>query len=90
MDADSLDNQHVILGLDLADRPDLVALRIDLNLARLQRAGERARQSPSGGSHHIVEGGGVRRILIGSHPVVRRHFGVHAKCNWLRLGREVR
>jgi hypothetical protein len=90
IDADPLDNQHAILGLDLADRLDLVALWIDLDLARLQRAGERARQSPPGGSHHVVEGGGVWRILIGTHPIVRSHLGMHAEYNWRGLGRQVR
>jgi hypothetical protein len=90
MDPDALDNQHAILGLDLADRLDLVALRIDLDLTRLQRAGERARQSPSGGSHHVIECRGVRWILVRTHPVVLSHLGMHAEYDRLRLGREVR
>jgi hypothetical protein len=90
MDPDALDNQHAIVGLDLADRLYLVALRIDLDLTRLQRAGERARQSPPGGSHHVIECRGVRRILLRTHPVVLGHLGMHAEHNWLRLGREVR
>lgn len=89
MDADALDDQHPILGLDLADRLDLVALRIDLDLTRLQRAGERAGQSPSGGSHHVIERRGVRRILLGTYSIVLSHLRVHTEDNRLRFGREV-
>jgi hypothetical protein len=46
--ADPLDNQDALLVLDVSERLDLVALRIDLDLTRLQRAGERAGQSPAG------------------------------------------
>lgn len=40
---DAFDNEHALLGLDLADRLDVVPVRIDFDLARFQRAGERAR-----------------------------------------------
>ena len=90
MDADALDDQHPILGFDLADRLNLVALRIDLDLTRLQRAGERAGQSPSGGSHHVIECRSVRRILLGTHAIVVSHLRVHTEENRFRLGRQVR
>jgi hypothetical protein len=76
---DALDHEHVILGLDLADGLDLVALRIDLDLTRLQRAGERAGQSPASRGHDVVERGRVRRIAIGIHAVVLSDLGMHAE-----------
>ena len=39
---DALDDQHAVLGLDLADGLDLVAVGIDFDFTRLQRAGEAA------------------------------------------------
>ncbi len=53
VDPDSLDDQDAVLGLDLPDRFDLVAPWINFDLTRLQRAGERARQSATGRSDHI-------------------------------------
>ena len=90
MDGDSLDHKNVVLGLYLADSLDLEPFAIDLDLTRLQRAGERAGQSPSGGSHHVIECRGVRRILLGTHSIVLSHLRVHPEDNRLRLGRDVR
>ena len=70
VDPDPLDHEDVILGLDLADGFDLILLRIDFDLARLQRAGESAGQSAARGGHDVVERRRVRRILPGLDPVV--------------------
>ena len=56
---DAFDEQHAVLCLDLANGLDLIAMGIDLDLTRLQRAGEGAGQSAAGSSHYVVEGGGV-------------------------------
>jgi hypothetical protein len=60
-DGDPADHQDVILIKDVPDRLYLVGIRLDFDLTRLQRAGERARQSPAGGRHDIVERRRVRR-----------------------------
>ena len=44
-DLDPLDDQHSVLVLDLPDGFDVVAGRVNFDLTRLQRAGERAGQS---------------------------------------------
>jgi hypothetical protein len=75
----ALDDQHIVLGLDLTDGLYLVALRIDFDLTRLQRAGERARQSPPGSGHDIVQRRGVRRVLLGPDAIVLGDLRMHAK-----------
>ena len=84
---DAFDDQHPVLGLDLPYRLHFVALGIDLDLTRLQRAGKGAGQSPPSGRHHVVEGGGVRRVILGAHAIVLGHLGVNAKHHRLTLGR---
>jgi hypothetical protein len=76
---DAFDEQHAFLGLDLANGLDLIPLGIDLNLTRLQRAGEGASQSAAGSSHDVVECGRVRRVLLRTDTVVLGHLGVHAE-----------
>ncbi len=67
---DALDDQHAVLGLDLADGLNVVAVRIDFDLTRLQRAGEGAGQSAPGRRDHVVERRGVRRVLLGPDAIV--------------------
>ena len=55
IDPDPFDHQDAVVGFDLADRLDLVALRIYVDLTRFQRAGKRARQSPAGRGDDVVE-----------------------------------
>ena len=64
VDRDALDHEHVVLGLYLASSLHLEPFGMDLDLTRLQRAGERARQSAAGGGHDIVECRRVRRELV--------------------------
>jgi hypothetical protein len=63
VDPDPFDHQDAIVGFDLADRLDQVALGIDFDLTRLQRACKRARQSPAGGRDDVVERRCMRWIL---------------------------
>jgi hypothetical protein len=70
--ADAANHENLVLEHNLADCLDLVALRINIDLTRLQRAGEGARQSAAGGGHHVVKGGRVRRVPIGADAVVLR------------------
>lgn len=85
-DADPLDDQDAVLVLDVSDRLDLVALRIDLDLTRLQRAGERAGQSPTGRGDDIVERRRVGRILLGSNAVMLRDLRMDTEGHRLLLG----
>jgi hypothetical protein len=76
---DSLDHQDAILVFDLAGRLDFVEVRIDFDLTRFQRAGERASQSTTGGRDDVVQRGRVRRILRGVNAVVLGDLGMDAE-----------
>jgi hypothetical protein len=86
---DALDHEHAIVILDLADRLDLVALRIDFDLTRLQRAREGARQSAAGGGHNVVERRRVRRVLVRLDAIVLGDLRMHSEEHRLLLGRKV-
>ena len=85
---DAFDEQHAVVCLDLANGLDLVALGIDLDLTRLQRAGEGASQSAAGRGHYVVQCGGMGWVLLRSDAVVLGHLGVHAEHDWRLLGRK--
>jgi hypothetical protein len=87
---DATDHQHLLVELDLADRLDVVALGIDFDLTRFQRAGEGAGQSPAGGGDDVVERRRVRRIVLRRDAVVLGDLGMHAECDRVVLGRQVR
>jgi hypothetical protein len=86
---DALDHEHAILGLDLADGPDVVAVRIDFDLTRLQRAGKRAGQSAASCGDNVVERDRVGRVAVGIDAVVLGDLGVHAERDRLALGGQV-
>jgi hypothetical protein len=69
-DVNALDHQNTIVGFDLPDRLDVVAVGIDFDLTRLQRAGERARQSAAGSCHDVIERGRMGRVVLGSDAVM--------------------
>lgn len=89
-DLDALDDQYAVLGLDLPDGFDVVAGRINFDLTRLQRAGERAGQSATRCGDHVVERGGVRRISLRSDAVVLGNLRMDTEDHGSVLGREVR
>ncbi len=89
-DRDAPDHQDLLVKHNLADRLDLKALRIDLDVTRFQRAGEGAGQSAAGGGYDVVKRGRVRRILLGRDAVVLGDLRVHPKHHRLLLCREVR
>ncbi len=66
----SADHQDLLVQHDLADRLNLISLRIDFDVARFQRAGESACQSAAGRGDHIVKRRRVRRILLSRDAVV--------------------
>ena len=85
VNGDPLDHKHAVTVDYLADRPDLVPLRIDFDLTRLQRAGESAGQSAARRGNDIVERRGVRREPVGIDTVVLGHLGVHPESHGLAL-----
>ncbi len=87
---DALDDQDVVLGLDLADRLHVVAVGIDFDLTRLQRAGEGAGQSAPGSGDHVVERCGVWRILLGANAIVLGDLRVHTEHDRSLLSGQVR
>ena len=88
-DGDPADHQDVILIKDVPNRLYLVSIGLDFDLTRLQRAGERAGQSPAGGRHDIVKCRRVRREVRWRDAVVLGHLGVHAEGDRLVLGGQV-
>ena len=90
VNGDAPDHEHRVLEHHLADRLDLVALRIDIDVTRLQRAGEGAGQSAAGGRHHVVERGRVWGVLVGADTVVLRDLGMDPERDRLVLGGQVR
>jgi hypothetical protein len=84
---DAFDQQHPVLGLDLAYSLNFVPLRIDVDLTRFQRAGEGAGQSAPGCRHHVVECGRVWRVILGAHAIVLGDLGVNPESHGLTLGR---
>ena len=89
VDDDPLDYEHAVAVVDLAAGLHLVTVPLHFDLTRLQRAGKGAGQSAAGGGHHVVERGGVRRVVLGAHAVVLGHLGVDAERHRVVLGRQV-
>jgi hypothetical protein len=90
VDSDPLDHQNAVLGLDLPGRFDLVALRTDLDLTRLQRAGDRAGRSAIGRRDDVVKRRSVWRVLRRVDAVVLGDLGVSSERDRILLGRKVR
>jgi hypothetical protein len=85
VNGDSLDHEHAVTIEYLADCLDLVPLGINLDLTRLQRAGESAGESATRRGDDIVERRGVRREPVGVDTVVLGHLGVHPEGHGLAL-----
>ena len=90
VDVDSFDHQHVVLGLDLADRLCGQSSFSGGDVTRLQRASERAGQSAGGGSDHVVERGRMCRFAAVRDAVVVRDLVMNTEQDRLILGREER
>lgn len=87
---DPFDDQHTVLGLDLPDSLDVVACRVNFDLTRLQRAGERAGQSAARRGDHVVERGCMRWILLRPDAVVLGNLRMDAEHYRPVLGGQVR
>ena len=90
MNGDALDDEHLFLEHHLADCLDLIALRIDIDVARFQRAGEGAGQSAASGRHDVIQRRCVRGVLVGADAVVLSDLGMNAKRHRLMFGWQVR
>jgi hypothetical protein len=88
-DVDSLDHEHAVLDLDLAGRFCSEASFAGVDLARLQRTPEGARQSARGGGDDVVERGGSLGFATRCNPVVLGDSVVDAEDDRLGLGRQV-
>jgi hypothetical protein len=81
-----LDDQDVFLELYIASH--VGGQLLDADLARSQRAGKRARESPACGSDDVVERGGVLWEFAGSDPVVFGNRSVQSEADGLLLSGE--
>ena len=89
-DPNALDDEHAVLDLNVALGLRREMAFAGLNLARLQRATQRAGESTCRGGDHVIERCRMRLEFAGFRPVMRRHLVVHAERNRLGLSREVR
>jgi hypothetical protein len=87
---DSLDHEHVVLGLDFADGLDLELFALDFDLTRLQRAGKGAGQSAACRSDDVVEGRRVWGELLRRDAVVLSDLGVDPEYDGVLLSGKVR
>ena len=83
---DPLNNQHLALGLYLPDGICVEALAIKGNLARRQRAGKGAEQSPTGSSDQVVERAWIGIFHVRGDAVVLGHLAMDPKVDWLFFG----
>jgi hypothetical protein len=84
---DPFDNQYVTLFLDLTFYVGDKQAFARSNFTRFQRATKGPGQSPTGGSDHIIQGGGVGLMDVGVNLIMRGNFRVDAKegrCFFLR------
>ena len=89
-DPNALDDEHAALDLDVAFGLGREMSLAGVDLARLQRATQRAGESTCRRGDHVIERCRMRLELAGFRPVMLRHLVVHAKRNRLGLSREVR
>ncbi len=90
VDPNALDDEHAVLDLNVALGFRREMAFAGLNLARLQRATQRAGESTRCRGDHVVERRRMRLEGAGFRPVMLCHLVVHAEPNRLRLSREVR
>ena len=89
-DPNALDDEHAVLDLDIPLGLGGEMSLAGVDLARLQRATQRAGESTCCRRDHVIERCGVRLEGAGLRPVMFRHLVVHAERNRLGLRREMR
>jgi hypothetical protein len=85
---DASDDEHVLLGLDLADSfgdEPSVGRR---DLTRIQRASESSTESTGRAGDNVIERRGARRISIRRDLVMLSNRAVHPESDRLRLTRQ--
>lgn len=85
---DPLDDEYTIFNFDLANRVGNEVAAACVDLARLQRASQGARQSTGCGGDHPVDRRGIRRKVFHRHPVMLGDVGVDSKCVVPIFGRQ--
>ena len=90
IDPDPFDYEDPVVSFDLPGRLDLVPLRINLDLTRLQRACKRAGQSAAGRCDDVVKRRGARRVLPRIDAVVLGDLGMNPERDGIVLGWKVR
>ncbi len=89
VDRDPLDYEHPVAVEDLPLGNRLELIPVDLDVTRIQRAGEGARQSPAGSGDHVVQSRGLGREVVRRDPVVLGDLGVNSERDRLLHGGEV-
>ncbi len=89
VDRDPLDYKHPVAVEDLSLGNRLELIPVDLDVTRIQRAGEGARQSPAGRGDHVVQSRGLGREVVRRDPVVLGDLGVNSERDRLLHGGEV-
>ncbi len=82
-----LNNEHLVLGLYLPNGLGIETILVERNVTRRQRAGEGAKQSPTGRRDQVVQGAGVGLLHIGGDTVVFGDLVVDPKEDRLVFGR---
>jgi hypothetical protein len=78
-------DQYIPLLFDLTDRLGLKPSLPSRYTARLQRAPQGAGQSPSRGSHQVIQGGRMGLVDVQVYAIMLGNFGVDSEEGWLRL-----
>lgn len=86
----ALDHQHPLLLADLPAHVGHEVVRRDDDSARCQRAGKGARQSATGGGHHVIQRRGVGLLVAHLHAVMLGDRAVDPEQRRLRLRRKGR
>jgi hypothetical protein len=90
VNVDAPDHQHLAVELDLAGGFADEFPTACIYPARLQRAPEGPRQSPTRGSNHVVEGRRVGGKVFGRHTVVSGYLRVHSESDGFLSARHLR
>ena len=89
-DPNALDDEHAVLDLDVPLRLGGEMSLAGVDLARLQRATQRAGESTCRRRDHVIERRGVRLEGTGLRSIMLRHLVVYTECNRLGLRRKMR
>jgi hypothetical protein len=89
-DCDSLDDKHLVLCLYLPHHVCIEAIFVEGNLTRCQRAFESAEQSAARSCNYVIEGAGIRLLLVGGGTIVLSYLAVDPEENWFVLPGDIR